>query len=466
MVNYRSAGNALRVLLPLAVIYSCSAVATRTKFHEPIAEELRSGNYDGAVRAIEAAREKGKYGEKDRLLYYLDSGMINHYAGYFDTSSVKLSSAEDAADELFTKSISRAAASMALNDNILEYSGEDHEILYTNLFMALNYISLDEFDEAFVEIRRANEKLELLEQKYALAAEEFNSAAGDDEEDVEIDYEAARVRFNNDAFARYLSMRMYAAEGKMDDARIDLDWLLNAFETQPHIYDFDPPDVKMAADGGALLSVVGLTGLAPVKEALNLRIRTDKDLDLVQVLYTDSERKDVEYGHLPIPVSADYYFKFAIPKLVPRSSIVSKIEILINGKLIGELQLIEDISRVAGETFKAKSSLIYLRTIARAVAKGLAAHKLKVKADTGGLEGWLKKAAVDVATDLSENADLRCARYLPGKIYVGDFEIESGIYDLGIRIVDRDGAEIEHIFIPEYHIRKHELNLVEAVCLE
>jgi hypothetical protein len=379
---------------------------------------------------------------------------------------VKLSSAEDAADELFTKSISRAAASLALNDNILEYAGEDHEILYTNLIMALNYISLGEFDEAFVEVRRANEKLELLEQKYALAAEEFNSGNGDDEEKVEIDYEAVKVRFNNDAFARYLSMRMYAAEGKMDDARIDFDWLHSAFETQPHIYDFEPPDVKIASDDRALLSVVGLTGLGPVKEALNLRIRTDKDLDLVQVLYTDSERKDVEYGHLPIPVSADYYFKFAIPKLVSRSSIVSRIEILIDGKSVGELQLIEDISRVAGETFKAKSSLIYLRTVARAVAKGLAAHKLKVKADTGGLEGWLKKAAVDVATDISENADLRSARYLPGRIFVGDFEIEPGVYDLGIRILAPDGAEIDHIFIPEYHIRKYELNLVEAICLE
>jgi hypothetical protein len=466
MVSHKAAGNALRVLLPLAVIYSCGAVATRTKFHEPIAEELRSGNYDAAADRIRAAREKNKYGEKDRLLYYLDSGMINHYAGYFDTSNVELSSAEDAADELFTKSISRAAASLALNDNILEYAGEDHEILYTNLIKALNYISVDEFDEAFVEIRRANEKLELLEQKYALAAEEFNTGGSDEEENVSIDYEAARVRFNNDAFARYLSMRIYAAEGKMDDARIDLDWLLSAFDTQPHIYDFDPPHVEIASEDKALLSVVGLAGLAPVKEALNLRIRTDKDLDLVQVFYTDSERKDVEYGHLPIPVSADYYFKFAIPKLVPRPSMVSKIEISIDGKPIGQLELIEDISSVAGETFKAKSSLIYLRTVARAVAKGLAAHKLKVKADTGGLEGWLKKAAVDVATDISENADLRCARYLPGRIFVGDFEIEPGTYDITVRVFDRDGTEIENISIPQYHISTHGLNLVEAVCLK
>lgn len=466
MVSHKSAGNALRVLLPLAVIYSCGAVATRTKFHEPIAEELRSGNYDAAVDKINAARAKNKYGEKDRLLYYLDSGMINHYAGYFDTSNVKLSLAEDAAEELFTKSISRAAASLALNDNILEYAGEDHEILYTNLVKALNYISIDEFDEAFVEIRRANEKLELLEQKYALAAEEFNTGGSDEEEKVNIDYEAARVRFNNDAFARYLSMRIYAAEGKMDDARIDFEWLLSAFETQPHIYDFAPPDVKIASDDRALLSVVGLAGLAPVKEALNLRIRTDKDLDLVQVLYTDSERKDVEYGHLPIPVSADYYFKFAIPKLVPRPSMVSGIEILIDGKPVGQLELIEDISRVAGETFKAKSSLIYLRSVARAVAKGLAAHKLKVKADTGGLEGWLKKAAVDVATDISENADLRCARYLPGKIFVGDFEVEPGTYDITVRLLDRDGAEIEHVSISQFHISKNGLNLVEAVCLK
>ncbi|MCX6836145.1 MAG: hypothetical protein NTW07_13655, partial [candidate division Zixibacteria bacterium] len=181
-----------------------------------------------------------------------------------------------------------------------------------------------------------------------------------------------------------------------------------------------------------MLSVVALAGLSPVKQALELRIRTDKDLDLVQVMYTDPQLGETEYGHIPLDVSEDYYFDFAVPQLVDRPSQIARIEVYADGKYVGQLALLEDVGAVARETFEAKKSLIYLRSVARAIAKGLVAHKQKEKADTGGLGGWLKKAAIDVITDVTENADLRCARLLPGRIFVGDFVLAPGQYDLSV----------------------------------
>ncbi len=449
-------------ILPLILLAGCSSVATKKKFYEPITAELRSGNSVAAAQMLEAAKDKNKYAQKDRFLYFIDAGMLNHYARSYDASNAKLHLAEEAAEELFTKSVSRAAASLLLNDNVLEYSGEDYEVLYANLIKALNYIARGEFDEAFVEIRRANLKLELLEQKYADAATEFQQSSPDDTNRVEIDYEVDEVRFHNDAFGRYLSMHIYAADGKMDDARIDHDFLVQAFRSQPHIYDFAMPEVRYYSQDRAILSVVGLIGLAPVKEALSLRIRTDKDLGLVQVLYDDPQNKGAEYGHLPVKVKADYYFKFAIPKIMPRPSLVSEIRVLANGKLIGKLQLLEDVSKVAEETFAAKKSLIYIHTVARAITKGLAAHKLKKKVDTGGLGGWLKKAAVDVGTDLIENADLRSSQFLPGMIYVGDFEIEPGTYDIAVEFYLADGSLAEETTYSGYKVVKNGLNLIEA----
>ncbi len=448
--------------LPLILLAGCSSVVTKKKFYEPITAELRSGNSATSAQMLEVAKEKNKYSQKDRLLYFIDAGMLNHYAQNYDASNNKLHLAEEAAEELFTKSVSKAAASFLLNDNVLEYAGEDYEILYTNMIKALNYVALGQFDEAFVEIRRANLKLELLEQKYADAAAEFQRGSPDDTDRVEIKYEVDKVRFHNDAFGRYLSMHMYAADGKMDDARIDHDYLQQAFRSQPHIYDFAVPEVKYYSEDRAILSVVGLVGLAPVKEALSLRIRTDKDLHLVQVLYDDPQNKGAEYGHLPVNVKADYYFKFAIPKIMPRPSMVSSIRVLANGKLIGELQLLENVGKVAEETFVAKKSLIYIRSVARAIAKGLAAHKLKKKADTGGLAGWLKKAAIDVGTDVIENADLRSSQFLPGLIYVGDFEIELGTYDLTVAFYFADGSLAGETTYSGFEIIKDGLNLIEA----
>lgn len=458
--------NLLRAALPLVLLVGCSSVATKKKFYEPITAELRSGNSQAAARMLEAARDKNKYAQKDRLLYFIDAGMLNHYARSYDASNAKLHLAEEAAEELFTKSVSRAAASLLLNDNVLEYSGEDYEVLYANLIKALNYIALGAFDEAFVEIRRANLKLELLEQKYADAAAQFQQGSPDDTDRVEIDYEVDKVRFHNDALGRYLSMHIYAADGKMDDARIDHDFLVQAFRSQPHIYNFAMPEVKYFSQDRAIISVVGLVGLAPVKEALSLRIRTDKDLGLVQVLYDDPQNKGAEYGHLPVKVKADYYFKFAIPKIMPRPSLVSEIRVLANSKLIGELQLLEDVGKVAEETFAAKKSLVYLRTVARAITKGLAAHKLKKKMDTGGLSGWLKKAAVDVGTDLIENADLRSSQFLPGMIYVGDFEIEPGTYDITIEFYLADGSLAGETTYSGYEVVRNGLNLIEAFSVQ
>jgi len=453
------------LLVAAALLTGCGSVATNRGFYDPITEDLRREEYPAAIERLEQARASGKFGEKDRFVYFMDAGLAHHYAGNFSASNEKLHLAEAAADELFTKSISRAAASVLLNDNVLEYAGEDYEILYTNLIKALNYIALNQFDDAFVEIRRVNEKLGLLERKYADAAATLQDGMKDDTAGVRVDYKPERVRFYSSAFARYLSMHVYAAEGKFDDARIDHDDLKEAFAGQPFVYNFSQPKVRYYSADRAILSVVALAGLGPRKEAFNLRIRTDKDLGLVQVLYTDSDGRDAEYGHLPIDVGADFYFKLAIPRVTTRPSAIAYVKVLADSVEIGQLELLEDVAAVAQETFAAQKSLIYLRTIARAVAKGLTAYNLKKKADTGGLGGWLKKAAIDVVTDISENADLRSAQLLPGRILVGDFEIKPGEYDLAIEFYTADRQLISRWQFDHYRVTRDGLNLIRAFDL-
>jgi len=470
MVRYRGIGIIYVFLLFIIIITGCGSMMTKHAFYEPIIEDVQSQRFAAAIQKIEKAKDQDEYEKKDRLLYYIDSGIAHHYAQNYDTSIAKLTLAEDAAEELFTKSISRAAASLALNDNVLEYSGEDYEILYTNLIKALDFLANDDFDGAFVETRRSNQKLELLEMKYKNAADQFKNSAQDDTLNVNehLSYEIEKVRFNNDAFARYLSMHMYAAEGKYDDALIDYNMLIDAFQSQPHIYDFRPPPVKYQSADKTILSFVALAGLSPVKEAVNLRIRTDKDLQLVQVLYTDGPNKDAEYGHLPFPVKVDYYFKFSLPHMVQRPSMISRVTVWQGDEWLGDLNLLEDIDKVAEETFQAKKSLIYFRTIARAIVKGLAAHKVKQKIDNknaGTIGGWLMKAAVDVGSDIIENADLRCAHFLPGKIYVGDFEIEPGTYDFTIDFFNYNNELVSRKIIENYEVKTTGWNLVEAFSL-
>ena len=92
-------------------------------------------------------------------------------------------------------------------------------------------------------------------------------------------------------------------------------------------------------------------------------------------------------------------------------------------------------------------------------------HEAKQKVDTGGLEGWLKKAAIDVGVDITENADLRCSQLLPGRIYVGDFELEPGVYDLRVEFIGSGGGVIYSQEFPVYEVKSRGINLVEAVYL-
>ena len=54
------------------------------------------------------------------------------------------------------------------------------------------------------------------------------------------------------------------------------------------------------------------------------------------------------------------------------------------------------------------------------------------------------KAAVDVGTDIIENADLRCSHLLPGKVYIGDQNHKVTIFAHGkqkkiVNVVDIGG---------------------------
>ena len=90
-----------------------------------------SGNYLEASAAIQKLHDNKKYKEKDRVLYYLNQGMLQHYLGNYEQSNNLLTTAERAMEDLYTRSVSRAGASLLLNDNVLEYDGEDYELLFT-----------------------------------------------------------------------------------------------------------------------------------------------------------------------------------------------------------------------------------------------------------------------------------------------------------------------------------------------
>lgn len=471
----------------IVLAVGCAALYTDTRFHEALRKEIHADNWQAAIAVVKKAKKKGAYPDKDRLLYFLDLGILYHGAGEYEKSNQYLEQAERAMEELFTASVSKAVLSMMLNDNALEYRGEDYEDIYVNVFKALNYIALGQNDEALVEIRRIDIKLQLLTDKYGRLAGEMNKL-----KDNRIDFKAKPANFHNDALGRYLGALLYFYDGKYDDARIDIEYYHRALETQPQIYVEPPLNFSLSTFDTTLLHVMTFTGTAPEKTANTFRVLTGKNYLLV---FPESKGESFAQRFVWDGLTEGFYFKFALPELQRRGSQVKFVEVHANGQNLGTLQPIEDMSRVAEVAFERHKSLIYLKSIARTVLKGLAGQKAKEefaekekeekedkkkekKADDGKKEKteeekdgrskfakWLFSAVVDVVTEISEQADLRAWRTMPGVAHTGYFPLAEGTYDIRLRFLDADRNTVSQKLFSEVTIRRARLNMVEAVLL-
>jgi hypothetical protein len=190
-------------------------------------------------------------------------------------------------------------------------------------------------------------------------------------------------------------------------------------------------------------------------------------------------------------VAEGYYFKFAVPELRRNPSRVAAIEVYANGQYLGTLQLLEDMSRVAEVAFQRNQSLIYLKSITRTVLKGIAGKKAKEKfageaqtedkkeekkekkeeeseekkSGRGKFAKWLFPAAVDIATEISEQADLRTWRTMPGAAHAGYFPLPEGAYDVSLSFLDAQRRILWRQEFQQVKIARAQLNFLEGVFL-
>lgn len=457
----------LFVIITLLFSLSCASTRSSKSQFVGINKKLISQDYEGAIKQIEAA--KGKfYKQKEKALYYVDVGMLHHYNGNFTKSNTLLSKAETAFDELYTKSITRGAASMLLNDNVLEYSGEDYEDVYLNVFKALNYVELDKFDDAFVEIRKIDEKLSSLEQKHKKMAKQYNSS-----KDKKKNFKVGKNKFHNSALGRYLSMLLYRADGKMDDARIDKEKIDEAWQLQSHIYNFSKPSFNnyLNNTNKAKINVITFTGRAPDKKANTLYIHTEKDFVVIGTT-KENPRGKQNLETLDLinwkGVKKGYHFKFQLPFMKTINSNIGRIEVLVDGRTAADLQQIESIEKVALETFKIREPLIYLKTITRTVLKGLFAQKRKQEMEkkiNNELLGFAARLTTDAIVDATENADLRISRFFPASTSVAEVEVTPGIHNIKVKYYDKNGSVLFVDDVGDKNIESSGLNLFESFYL-
>ncbi|MFA5689547.1 MAG: hypothetical protein WC959_10435 [Kiritimatiellales bacterium] len=456
-----------KIIFLIFISSGCGTLWTSRGQYSSVGRMLEEGDFSAAAAQIQRSQHT-HYRSKDRVLYLLDLGLLQHYMGEYEKSNASLEEAERLIEEAFTVSISRGAATLLLNDNAQTYRGTDYEDVYINGFKALNYIALDQADNAFIEIRRIDEKLKILEDRHWKIAQKYNTACETDKE-----FAPAKNHFQNSAFGRWLSLLLYRAENRWDDARIDIEKIRAAWALQPAVYNFSAPEFSSAltpaAGGNVKVSFLSFTGQAPEKRANTLYIHTQADQIFIAGLEDSDYGKNLAgFASLHWPgIEPGYTFKFQLPYIYKHGSNVRRIVININGKNGWQMQRIESLENVAAETFAVQKPVIYLKTVTRTVVKGIGAAQAQnvVENHWGESHGLIAGLLAGVAVGVTENADLRISRFFPAEAHIAEIELPPGLYQIDVVYYGANGNLLYTDRRNGVEIRRDGLNFIESVYL-
>ena len=147
-------------LLSLIWLFSCvSYYRMNHRFNAFFAE----GEIDKAEKVL-ANSKKAPEG-KAKLLYYLNRGVVSSLQGEYEESNQFFEEAYILGEDL-RNNYWNTATSLLLNPNFTFYTGEDHELLLLHYYKALNFLKMGKNEQALIECRRLNIKLQALSSKY------------------------------------------------------------------------------------------------------------------------------------------------------------------------------------------------------------------------------------------------------------------------------------------------------------
>ena len=130
-------------LVLLLFLHGCGIAYSGYMSHS--LKRLEKGDYEGALGKLEKPDSK-----TNKLLYYLEKGLILHYQGQYEASNLEFERAERLSDVLYTRSVSREVAALLSNDSVVAYRGEEFELALVHYYRAMNYQRLGDRQAALV----------------------------------------------------------------------------------------------------------------------------------------------------------------------------------------------------------------------------------------------------------------------------------------------------------------------------
>jgi hypothetical protein len=425
--HFRLKLSAVSIIFYSLIITFCTSCGNYYQSIYTFNSNFEQGNFKAAADALD--KDKKAETRKTRLIYYMNRGVVESMQGNYEASNAFFEKAYQLGEDLQINYFNEAA-SFLLNPNIVDYKGEDFELLLINYYKALNYLKMGEKEKALVECKRMDIKLSKLSSKYT-----------------------SDNKFQRDAFIHTLMGIIYDANGETNNAFVAYRNALEIYQTDYQKFFQMPVPQQLKED---LLRVAYennfLEDLHRYEKEFNMKYTHDKAKkgDLVflwhnglgpvkaetsinftilrgQAGVVNFSNEDLNLN-FSFPVDDSTYYKSGLsqlelirivfPKYVERPTLYNQAEISWEGKT-ATLDMVENVNAVAFKTLNQRMLLEVGKSLLRVAMKKASEYTLRKENQEAG-------ALLGIVNAFTEQADTRNWQSVPHSIYYTRMKLPEG----------------------------------------
>ena len=442
----------VRASIVLTILFTVSCATYYQKRIE-FQKSFSAGDLEGAKAFLDKNKKAAE--KKDRLLYFMDKGVVEHMLGNYAESNEAFEQAYMFMED-YRKIFGSDALALITNPMTKPYTGEDFEVVLIHYYKALNFIMMGDLKTALVEVKRINIKLNQLNDLY----------------------EDKKNRYSQDAFAQLLTGIIYEANNDYNNAFISY---RNSYNTYKSVYEpefnIGPPEqLKLDLMRSAYLTgfrqelafyekefgqkyvpkeeeakapqlvFFWLNGLGPVKSENSINFSLIKGQGGVVNFQSDEYGLNIPVFLPPSSSSSDgasfgdlKFVRMALPKYLERAPIIQQAELKANG-VSKSFEKTEDLNKIAFSVLQDRMLRELGNSLLRLATKQAAEIAVRQQNQDLG-------AVMSLANAISEKADTRNWQTLPYSISYSRMPLEVGENE--VKFVYRAGKQADTV---SYHI--------------
>ena len=429
--------------LMLVILGAC---ATYYQKHFDFNTEFEHGNLTEALEALKRRESEGE--GKTRFLYNVNKGLLLSILGEYEDSNAYFEKAFLFGEDYRINYVAEAT-SYFTNPNVTAYRGEDHEHLMVLYFKAVNYLKMGKPENALVECRRLNIRLNQLNDRY-VSVEKFQRDAfihmlmgviyqsTHDYNNAFIAYRNALEVYEND----YSRMFGISTPEQLKTDLLNTAWLTGFHEEfERYKTHFEMPDFKVSKPEAELI-FFWHNGLGPVKDewSINFVIHAgagntmvfrngEMNFSFPYVVHEAKDRHDL--AKLEV-------FRVAFPRYRERQLYFQSAKIQTDSNDY-RLELGEDISKVAFHSLNQRMFQEFGKGLLRAALKKATEHSIRKEDDRLG-------AFIGVINAITEKADTRNWQTLPHSIFYSRVPLKVGVNPVRFTLQSNNQRNIDYNF--------------------